>query len=75
MSRKLRTKADREYQKKSDELDKVKIKCSKCGHREVVPVWVDKQICSWCGYYIYRNKKLEFEEKLAKTMKKMEKKI
>lgn len=29
-----------------------------------IPVWVDKQLCSWCGHYVYRNKNLEFKEKL-----------
>lgn len=67
--RKLRTKADKEYQKKSDELDKVKIKCSKCGHREIVPNWVDKKICSWCGYYIYRNKQEEFKDRMKQKLK------
>lgn len=64
----LRTKDDREYQRRADELDKVKINC-KCGHRVIVPVWVDKQICGWCGYYVYRNKQLEFKEKLKQRIK------
>ena len=64
-----RTKADIEFDRKSAEYDKVKIRC-KCGHRVIIPVWVDKQICDWCGNYVYRNKKLEFKEKLKKELKK-----
>lgn len=58
-----------QFQRQANEYDKVKIKC-KCGHKLVIPVWVDKQVCSWCGYYVYRNKRLEFKEKLMKEMKK-----
>lgn len=61
-----RTKADKIWQKSSDERDKVKIKCNHCGRKAIIPVWVDKQLCSWCGYYIYRNKKLEFLETMKK---------
>ena len=58
----------KEFERQSDEYDKVKIRC-KCGHRVVIPVWVDKQLCKWCGYYVYRNKQLEFKEKLTKKIK------
>lgn len=59
----------KEFERQSKEYDKVKVKC-KCGHRLVIPVWVDKQICSWCGHYVYRNKQLEFREKITQKMKK-----
>ena len=57
-----------QFQRQANEYDKVKIRCN-CGHKLVIPVWVDKQICGWCGYYVYRNKQLEFKEKLTKEMK------
>lgn len=60
---------NKEYQRISDEYDKVKIKCKHCGHKTIVPMWVDKQICSWCGYYVYRDKQLEFTETIKKLMK------
>ena len=59
---------NKEYQRISDEYDKVKIRC-KCGHKVIVPMWVDKQICAWCGYYVYRDKQLEFKETIKKMMK------
>ena len=59
---------DKEYQRMSNEYDKVKIRC-KCGHRVVIPVWVDKQICHWCGMYVYRDKQLEFKETMKLLMK------
>ena len=56
------------FKRMSEEYDKVKIKC-KCGHRVVVPMWVDKKICSWCGKYVYRNKKEEFKDKVKQKIK------
>lgn len=60
-----------EFERQADEYDKVKIRC-KCGHRVIVPMWVDKKICSWCGHYVYRNKQLEFKEKLKEKRKERE---
>ena len=54
--------------KYSAAINKIKIQC-KCGRKVVVPVFVDKQLCSWCGHYVYRNKCLEFKEKLRMKMR------
>lgn len=53
----------------SEEYNKVKIPCKHCGHKSVIPVWVDRVVCSWCGYYVYRNKQMEFREEVKKLMK------
>lgn len=37
---------------------KLKVKC-KCGHSVIMPKWVDKQICDWCGNYVFKDKKTE----------------
>ena len=42
-----------------NELDKSRYYC-KCGHSLIMPVWVDRQICSWCGKYVYKDKETEF---------------
>ena len=60
---------NKEFQRISDEYNKLKIRCKCCGRKLVIPVWVDKQICSWCGNYVYRNKQLEFTETVKKLMK------
>ena len=36
----------KEFKKMTDEYEKVKYVC-KCGHRVVIPKWVDKQLCDW----------------------------
>lgn len=59
--------SDDEFQRISNEYAKVKFECKNCKHKVVIPVWVDKQICSWCGNYVYRNKKMELEDNLKKA--------
>ncbi len=58
-----KTKDDRWYQKQMRELDKSKYRC-KCGHRVVIPAWIDRNICDWCGHYVYKDKETEFKYKL-----------
>ena len=64
-------KDNEEFQRKSDEYDKVKIQC-KCGHKTVIPMWVDKQICGWCGKFVFRDKKKEFEYRMKEQLKRVE---
>ena len=64
--RKLLTKE--EFNRMSDEYDKVKYRC-KCGHRVVIPNWVDKNICDWCGNYVFKDKKKEFEYRMKEKLK------
>ena len=40
-----------------------RIKC-KCGHVLELPHKVDKSICTWCGNYVFKNKKIEFEYRM-----------
>lgn len=61
----------KEYQRQSDEYAKVKVQC-KCGHKTVIPVWVDKQICGWCGKFVFRDKKKEFEYRMQEAIKRSE---
>ena len=58
----------KEQIKLDEELAKYKVKC-KCGHKMVL-IHADKVICSWCGYYVYKDKKTEFKEMIKKCMKK-----
>ena len=40
------------------------VKCKHCGHT----VFLGKlkfKICSWCGYYVFKNKKIEFNFRLG----------
>lgn len=53
-----------EIKKYSNEINKLKVQCEICGRKQTFPVWVDKQVCDWCGHYVYRTKEIEFKEKL-----------
>lgn len=49
-------------------LTKSRIKCN-CGHSIVIPACVDKVICSWCGNYVFKDKKTEFEYRINQEMR------
>lgn len=59
---------DKEYKRMTEEYDKVKYKC-KCGHRVIISSKRDKSICSWCGSYVFKDKKREFEYRLKEKIK------
>ena len=56
-----------EFSRMSNEYDKVKYMC-KCGHKNVIPNWMDKTICDWCGNYVFKCKK---DEDLYRIKEKM----
>lgn len=45
----------------------------KCGHSIIFPKSCksNKTICSYCGHYIFKNDKIEFEERLKSAAKKI----
>lgn len=45
-----------------------KVKC-RCGHSMAFPYDKEKMVCSWCGRYVYKSKKIEFEETLKSKIK------
>lgn len=44
-----------------------KVKC-KCGHVVVISPINTKKLCSFCGNYIYRDKKDEFKERMKEKL-------
>lgn len=56
--------------KRTDEIVMYKHYC-KCGHSVVIYPMEKKikKICSWCGSYVYTDKKEEFKEKLGGIIK------
>lgn len=62
---------EKEY-RENQALDKLKITC-KCGRRKVIPAYVDRLICDWCGHWVYRTKAIEFKYKLNEEKTKKEK--
>lgn len=56
--------------KRFNEVTKYKVYC-KCGHGTVFyPMeHKEKKICSWCGYYVYKDKQTEFINRLNRLLK------
>jgi len=54
------------------EFEKIKVKCI-CGHKTVMPVYIDKTTCSYCHRTLKNNSQAYFVYKLRKVMKKNEK--
>lgn len=59
-----------EYQRMTEEYDKVKYTCKRCGHRVVIGNSRTKSICDWCGHYVFKNEKDEFKYRVKERMKK-----
>lgn len=57
-----------EYERKTDELDKIKYIC-KCGHRVIIPKSMDKRLCDWCNHYVFKSKQDEFNYRMKEKMK------
>jgi hypothetical protein len=48
------------------ELTKHKVKC-KCGHTLII-IGKTKVICNHCGYYVYRDEREEFKDKMRSAL-------
>ena len=47
------------------------VKC-KCGHTFLMTSKEPKKLCTQCGEYYYKDKKLEFREKLNRELRRIE---
>ena len=60
----------RKYNATNDELVKIMEdmtkarKICKCGHSVLLTSRDNKQICGWCGEYVFKDKKAEFEYRM-----------
>lgn len=55
--------------KYTEEITKGKMKC-KCGHSVIIPPQIKKVICHWCGNYVFKDKKAEFEYRIKEQFNK-----
>lgn len=60
----IRTKADEEYQRRSDAYAENEFKCKNCGHKVVVTKNAGKNLCSCCNNYVFRDSKEEFKYRM-----------
>lgn len=54
--------------KLAEAKEKYKVLC-KCGTKTII-INTDKTICRGCGHWVYRNKQIEFKEKMKEILKK-----
>jgi len=59
-------------EKIAEEKSKYKVLC-KCGTKTII-VNTDKAICRGCGHWVYKNKQIEFKEKMREALNKNERK-
>ena len=60
--------SNKELNKLENVRQEMTVTC-KCGHRVLFQVQTDRIICTYCGNWVYRTPKLEFEYKLKEKMK------
>lgn len=59
-----------EEKRRSNEIAPYKVKCKECGH-VVVLIKQNKTLCTYCGKYIFKNKKEEFKYRMKEKLKKV----
>ena len=65
----------KDIEKRDEEIARFKVKCKNCG-QVVVLVNSEKVICSNCGFWVFKNDKIEFEYRLKERInKKCSKKV
>lgn len=52
----------------SDYINHFRYKC-KCGHTLILRPCEEKKLCSYCGNYFYKDKKMEFKKLLKERIK------
>lgn len=52
--------------KKSESISSCRVKCQ-CSH-VIVMAKADRTICSYCGNWVYRSKKIEFKYKMKEKL-------
>jgi len=52
--------------KQQEDISRNKIKC-KCGH-SILLGNQKRRICNWCGKWVYKDKRTEFEYKLKESI-------
>ena len=60
--------SNEEWKRMTNEYDKVKYPC-KCGRRVIIPSWEEKEVCSWCGNYVFKDKKEEFKYRVKEKIR------
>lgn len=52
-----------------NEYRKITFHCRHCGHSVTIYGYMDKKICNYCGYYVFRTPKDEFKFRMKNVSK------
>ena len=50
---------EKEFKRMTEEYDKVKYRCKHCGHRVVIGSTRTRNLCDWCGYWVFKDEKMK----------------
>lgn len=59
---------------KAEVYNQNKFPCKHCGHKQLVPNFMKRNLCDWCGHWVFRNDKDEFEFRMQEQIKRANKK-
>ncbi len=54
-------------------LEKNRFYCSKCGHTVVMMPITKKKMCTWCGTWVFRDKREEFKYRVKEGIRNVNK--
>lgn len=58
----------KEWKRMSENLQSITHTCN-CGHRVTIYHPKEKEICTYCGSYVFKNKKVEFKYRMKEKLK------
>lgn len=61
----------KEEDKLFEEYKKITYYCGHCGHSVIIYNDKDKEICNFCGYYVFKTPKDEFKFRMGNCLKKV----
>lgn len=67
--KKYRTKDDKQFKRSSEVYSQNKYPCKHCGHKQLIPKIMEKNLCDWCGFWVFKNEKDEFKYRMDEQIK------
>lgn len=52
---------------RSEALAPYRVYCKDCGHSMIIAKQ-EKALCSWCGHWVFKDKKVEFKYRLKEQL-------
>lgn len=62
------TKADLEFERGLHTRQEHKYKCKRCGHKQLIPGYMQKNLCDECNNWVFRDPKDEFKYRMSEKI-------